>query len=364
MACTLQQLDLQPPFMNTDMQPMAAVFDAATPRKFPVWREQLAQELLGSCVVKHTFIEPPKAEEEKAGLQRSVSAPSLTSTPAEAPMKKPYAEEENAEEASTDDAGSEEGSDDSEETSSTSGSTHAHEGGEDSFEPVSHNRALIEALAAGAAAVQSTPGAMDFLDCQAQSLAQANGLLDYLLTPSTGSKPSRAAPEPPKGKDEVPPPPEPEPEQVRLKSSATPWRPMKSVFQEATRSIVASVMTCIQTLPMTKNAYIRSTRVGWNLRVHVREEDLPEVDGLLASAKSALLSAASVQGNVYPLGSLQDPFTDFHSGFRLWLGQMVNRDMACWDAFAGGNCTRRGCRWEHPARWDCIEVDVTTYRRY
>jgi len=93
---------------------------------------------------------------------------------------------------------------------------------------------------------------------------------------------------------------------------------------------------------------IREAR-AWSVICRIREEDVEHQDTILQHAKAHIVCAAQASDAMYLLGCHLDPFKPKQRGFGATLASMQDKNLACWDFYATGSCTReRKCRWQHP----------------
>jgi hypothetical protein len=146
-----------------------------------------------------------------------------------------------------------------------------------------------------------------------------------------------------------------------LNPKAVPWQPTSALavspksnpligFVEAidvmVKSFAQDIEQCVS-VPITVHI-IREQR-AWSIICRIREEDMDHQETILQYAKGHILCAAEASDDFHVLGCHSDPFKPKQRGFAAVLASMQNRDLACWDLYATGNCAREHrCRWQHP----------------
>jgi len=112
------------------------------------------------------------------------------------------------------------------------------------------------------------------------------------------------------------------------------------------QSFAQEIEHCVS-VPITVHV-IRERRV-WSIICRILEEDIEHQDTILQHAKGHILCASQASDAFHLLGSNLDPFQPKQRGFGAVLASMQDKNLACWDFFATGNCAReRKCRWQHP----------------
>lgn len=102
---------------------------------------------------------------------------------------------------------------------------------------------------------------------------------------------------------------------------------------------------------------VRMGDLCWSIAIQLHRDALP--DGILHSAKEALLQGAQRSENVYVLGYRACPIVQTPFGFTAFLCEVKDDNAVCWDLLSTGCCRRgRRCHWAHPERRARVSVIV------
>jgi len=87
----------------------------------------------------------------------------------------------------------------------------------------------------------------------------------------------------------------------------------------------------------------------WSIIYRLRDQDMWCRDKVLELSQGYIQSAAKVSDVFHLLGCRRDPFRPKQKGFSALLGSMQDENVACWNLYDTGKCTKEDkCRWQHP----------------
>jgi hypothetical protein len=119
-------------------------------------------------------------------------------------------------------------------------------------------------------------------------------------------------------------------------------------FKKEAALILTTVAASLASLCWTGARAFTEDADDWRIEIYVREEDDCLKDHFLNHAKKALVDAVGQSSTAYLMGTAA-PFLTKSSGFVATLGEMVDKNQACWDVYMQGSCRRhQSCRWLHP----------------
>lgn len=153
-----------------------------------------------------------------------------------------------------------------------------------------------------------------------------------------------------------------------LNPQAAPWQPSTSAvssqlstdmmlfidyYEKAVDCMVSDLAQKVDgCLSVPISIHQSKGRRVWTFICRILPEHIEYQDKLIALAKEHLWCACEASDTIVLDSFCTEPFRPKVRGFTARLSPMPDQDVACWDMYATGSCTRPCCKWQHPLRHD------------